>query len=198
MRHTCRFGCLTLLLLAASLQAQSPRASWPLAEAPLELLDSITHADLIVVEMQSQLLRELSQALTRGGPAGAVNSCHVDVSGVAARIGRQAGVAAGRTGDRLRNKTNAPRAWAAPFVSKYAGKQARDVDGFVVDLGDRIGVLRPIVQRPMCASCHGPVGRIDPAVRAVLDSRYAADRATGFEEGEIRGWFWVEVPKPRP
>jgi hypothetical protein len=198
MRNMCRSGCLTLLLLAAWLQAQSPRTSWPIADAPLELRDSITRADLIVVDMQSQLLRELSQALTRGGPAGAVNSCHVDVTGIAARIGRQSGVAAGRTSDRLRNKTNAPRAWAAPFVANYAGKQARDVDGFVVDLGDRIGVLRPIVQRPMCVSCHGPADRIDPAVRAVLNTRYPADRASGFEEGEIRGWFWVEVPKPGP
>jgi hypothetical protein len=71
------------------------------------------------------------------------------------------------------------------------------VSGFAVDLGDRIGVLRPIAHRPVCASCHGPVDTRQPAVRAELRSRYPQDRALGFADGEIRGWFWVELPKSR-
>jgi hypothetical protein len=105
-------------------------------------------------------------------------------------------VAAGRTSDRLRSPTNAPRPWAAALVTEYAGRKARDVDGFVVDLGGRIGVLRPIAQRPICASCHGPADRLSSRVRAVLADRYPADKALGFEIDEIRGWFWVEMPKP--
>jgi hypothetical protein len=31
-------------------------------------------------------------------------------------------------------------------------------------------------------------------VREELAERYPADRATGFKVGDIRGWFWVEVP----
>jgi hypothetical protein len=103
--------------------------------------------------------------------------------------------AAGRTSDRLRNPTNAPRAWAVDLVKANAGRQARDVDGFAVDLGNKIGVLRPIAQRPLCANCHGPADRLSPAVRAELSERYPADKALGFTEGEIRGWFWVEIPK---
>jgi hypothetical protein len=72
---------------------------------------------------------------------------------------------------------------------------AREVEGFAADLGEKVGVLRPIAERPMCASCHGPAEKIDPVVRAALIGRYPADRATGFRNGEIRGWFWVEVPK---
>jgi hypothetical protein len=87
------------------------------------------------------------------------------------------------------------RRWAAPFVDAHAGRLARDVDGFVVDLEDSVGVLRPIAQRPLCATCHGPAEGIDPAVRSLLRERYPADRAVGFRDGEIRGWFWVEVPK---
>jgi hypothetical protein len=56
-------------------------------------------------------------------------------------------------------------------------------------------VLRPIAQRSICASCHGPADKLDPAVRSALRERYPADRATGFRRGEIRGWFWVEMPK---
>jgi hypothetical protein len=27
-----------------------------------------------------------------------------------------------------------------------------------------------------------------------LAARYPDDRATGFAPGDLRGWFWVEVP----
>jgi hypothetical protein len=65
----------------------------------------------------------------------------------------------------LRNPVNKPRAWAQPLVGANAGLNARDVEGFAVDLGDKVGVLRPMVQTPMCMSCDGPAEKIDPAVR---------------------------------
>jgi Protein of unknown function (DUF3365) len=185
------------LLLATSLQAQStlPTGTWRISDSPAELRYPISRADLIIASMQDALLRELTAALDEGGPPLAIRSCHLDVIGVIRRIGREQGIAAGRTSDRLRSPTNAPRKWAAPLVKANAGRLARDVDGFAVDLGNTVGVLRPIAQRPMCASCHGSAEKITPLVRAALEDRYPADRATGFREGEIRGWFWVEVPK---
>ena len=185
------------LLLIAVLGAQTPGPdrSWRLQETPAELRPAVSRAELIVLSMQSELLRELTSALARGGPELAVQSCHVDVVGIIQRIGQQEGVAAGRTSDRLRNSANAPRRWAAPLVMEYAGRPARTMDGFVVDLGSRIGVLKPIAHQPMCASCHGPADRMDASVRAVIAGRYPRDQATGFVDGETRGWFWVEVPK---
>jgi hypothetical protein len=147
--------------------------------------------------MQDAVIRELTGALERGGPEFAVRSCHIDVAGTLQRLGRQEGIAAGRTSHRLRNPWNAPRPWAAALVEAHAGRMARDLDGFVLDLGDKVGVLRPIAERPMCASCHGPLEKLSPAVRATLADRYPADRAFGFKDGELRGWFWVEVPKTR-
>ena len=150
-----------LVILAAGLTlsgtpaAQTPAPSWPIAEAPGELRAVVSRADLIVVSMHDAVLRELTDALTRGGPGSAIAFCHLDATFVSQRIGKEQGIAAGRTSDRLRNPTNAPRPWAAPLVKANAGRQAKSVDGFVVDLGDRVGVLRPIAERPMCAGCHG-------------------------------------------
>jgi hypothetical protein len=195
--HLHQAACVLCLLLASAPQAQSflPRGTWRITDAPAELRYPISRADLIVLSMQDALLRELTTALDRGGPAFAIKACHIDVIGVTQRIGREKGIAAGRTSDRLRSPTNAPRTWAAPLVKANAGRLARDVDGFAVDLGDAVGVLRPIAQRPMCASCHGPAETMTPIVRAALMDRYPVDQAIGFTEGEIRGWFWVEVPK---
>jgi hypothetical protein len=193
-----------LVMLAAALAlpgrpaAQTSAPSWPIAEAPPELRAVVPRADLIVVSMQDAVLRELTDALSRGGPGSAIGFCHLDATYVSQRIGKDTGIAAGRTSDRLRNPTNAPRPWAAPLVKANAGRQAKNVEGFVVDLGNRVGVLRPIAERPVCAACHGPVDRVSPQVLRVLADRYPADRAVGFREGEIRGWFWVEMPKPQP
>jgi hypothetical protein len=186
---------LMLLAAPASPQTQLPSGTWRAPDTPAELRAPLARADLVVASLHDALLRELTDALEQGGSAQALQSCHVDVVGITQRIGWQEGLAAGRTSDRLRSPANAPRSWAAPLVVANAGRRPRDVPGFVVDLGPKVGVLRPIAQRPMCAACHGPEDSISPEVRAALRDRYPRDRAVGFAEGEIRGWFWVEMPK---
>jgi hypothetical protein len=83
------------------------------------------------------------------------------------------------------------------MVTRWAGHGAREVDGYAVDLGDRIGVMRPVSERQICGDCHGSLEHLSPRVRETLWQIYPADRAVGFREGEIRGWYWVEIPKPR-
>jgi hypothetical protein len=160
------FTLATGLTLSGTPAAQAPPPSWPIAEAPGELRAVVSRADLIVVSMHDAVLRELTDALTRGGPGSAIAFCHLDATFVSQRIGKEQGIAAGRTSDRLRNPTNAPRPWAAPLVKANAGR-------------------------------HGPADKLSPAVLGALTDRYPLDRAVGFRDGEIRGWFWVEMPKPR-
>lgn len=172
-------------------------AGWPtyrVADAPAALRPAIQRGDLAIISVQSAILRELHAALAEGGPEHALSSCHVDAAGVALQIRQLEGVLVGRTSARLRNPRNAPPAWAADIVARQSGAKARDVEGFVVDLGDRVGLLRPIAAQPMCASCHGPADRISPTVKAKIAARYPGDRATGFADGDLRGWFWVELP----
>ncbi|MEO8077641.1 MAG: DUF3365 domain-containing protein [Acidobacteriota bacterium] len=180
------------------LHAQPPSASstWRIADVPADLKPAIERADIYITAQHSALLRQLTQAVSRGGVALAIESCHLDATSQAYWVGRQHGYAIGRTSDRLRSPTNAPRPWAAAIIRDYAGKQAADVDGFALDLGERIGVLRPIAMRPVCASCHAAPERISAQVKDVLTDRYPRDRAVGFASGEIRGWYWMEIPKP--
>ena len=48
-----------------------------------------------------------------------------------------------------------------------------------------------------CLACHGLKEQISPEVQAQLDRLYPEDQATGFNEGDLRGWFWVNVPTPK-
>lgn len=186
-----------LMLGAGALAARQAPRTYPIGEAPADLRPAIQRGDMAIVSLQGAILAELSRELDRGGALAAMSFCHLDAAGLAMRLGRNDGIVAGRTSHRLRNPSNAPRPWAAPLVARHAGARAGDVDGYAVDLGDRVGVLRPIAHRRMCGTCHGPDDALNPAVRSDLATRYPADRATGFREGDLRGWFWVEVPKTR-
>nr|MCU0872718.1 DUF3365 domain-containing protein [Pirellulaceae bacterium] len=48
--------------------------------------------------------------------------------------------------------------------------------------------------KPECMLCHGPKDQILTEVREALATHYPADQATGFQTGDLRGWFWVTVP----
>src|SRR6185503_14283343 len=134
MRWFHRAALLCTLLFAPPAYAQSPlpRGTWRAPDAPAEMRYPLSRADLIVASMQDALLRELTEKTRAGGPAFAIKSCHIDVIGIIQRIGREEGIAAGRTSDRLRSPTNAPKPWAAALVAANAGRRVRDVPGFVV------------------------------------------------------------------
>ena len=193
------FGIAELLTIAV---ATSPRpqsspefAIVPLAQAPAALLPAIETADQVFADIRKAHLTEITRALASGGPGGAINVCHQSSAAVIERVKREKGFDVGRTSDRLRNPTNLPTPWAAAIVKKYAGAPASSVDGFFVDLGDRVGVIRPVAEDAICAGCHGPADHLEPRVRKELSERYPADHATGFQTGDIRGWLWAEVPK---
>lgn len=187
------------ILLSAGMlpaaQSGRPFPTYKISQAPPELRRQIQRADLVIVGLHDAMLAELSREMDRGGPAVAIRACHVDTTSAAYRAARAEGISVGRTSDRLRAPTNRPQPWAESIVKEYAGKRAADVEGFAVDLGDRVGVLRPIAERPVCAACHGDPAAFDPRVRSEVADRYPGDRAVNFRSGEVRGWFWVELPK---
>jgi len=127
-----------------------------------------------------------------GGPQAALAVCSAEAQELTASIARRTGVAVGRTSDRLRNPANAPRAWVRPWLEANAGAKAGDAGPASVDLGDRLGTLRPIEVKPLCLSCHG--GAIAPEVEALIRARYPEDAARGYAEGDLRGAFWAEAP----
>jgi uncharacterized protein DUF3365 len=188
---------LSIYLVIAHAQTAREWPTYPIKQAPAELRAAIQRADLVVVAIQNATSVELTGALSSGGPGDAIQVCHLSATALTQRLGRDEGIAAGRTAARLRTPSNAPKPWAAPIVKQYADAKAAAVDGFAVDLGDKVGVMRPIAHRAVCSSCHGVEDKLNAQVRAELKDRYPTDRATGFRDGDLRGWIWVEVPKQK-
>ena len=79
------------------------------------------------------------------------------------------------------------------MVEQAAGTKTSDAEPHIIDLGDRMGVLKPINTLGLCTNCHG--NDIAPDVGRTLADAYPEDRAVGFEAGDLRGWMWAEVSK---
>ena len=141
--------------------------------------------------LASTLLGELTKALANGPPVDAIGFCKDHAPAFAQSTAEQHGVRIGRTSHRLRNPDNTAPSWAQRAV---AAAGPATPAAFVGPEGE-LGLLQPILLMPQCSQCHGQPDELAAGVADALQQLYPDDRATGFAPGELRGWFWVEVPE---
>lgn len=153
--------------------------------------------------LATTLVREVTAAMAKEGPAGAVDACHLKA--VPLTHGTIAGlpriIAMKRTSLKLRSPANAPDA-AEKLVLDHIQQLLNDGDPPPPLLVQRVEppdaapewrVYKPIGMMPKCLACHGdPEGQPD-ALRAKLAERYPDDQATGYNTGEWRGLIRVTV-----
>lgn len=189
------------LLVATSIsEAAQPREepSYRIDQVPARLAASVGVADAAMRALQQRLSARLVEEMQKGGPAQALGVCRDEAQALTAETARVQGVKVGRSSHRLRNPGNAAPPWAERFVQAGAGRKAASVETTVVDLGDHVGVLRPLPTAATCTKCHGSAERLSPDVRDLLATAYPRDKATGFEEGDLRGFIWAEAPLGPP
>lgn len=139
--------------------------------------------------LATRLQTRLFETMADEGPAAALEVCAHDAPRIAEAVEEDFEVRIGRTSERLRSPGNQVPEWAQPLAAarvETAGLWQRE-DGWAV-------AWSPIVLSAPCTSCHGEADALAPGVSELLAARYPGDRATGYAEGELRGWFWVEVP----
>lgn len=139
--------------------------------------------------MFAALLARLESELASSGPAGAITVCKVQAPQIAAQVAEDHGVLIGRTSDRLRNPANRAPEWAEPLLADHPAEPR-----YTVGSDGSLGVTLPIRLGANCLACHGAEADLAPETRAALAEAYPADRATGFQAGDLRGWFWVQAP----
>jgi hypothetical protein len=173
-----RFGLLAVALLAAP---DAPR--FAPSEAPASLRHGLTRAEAAIRAAACEAERRFGE----GDPD--ANAAHCE--------GARAppGVEVGRTSARLRNPRNAPPGWAKAYVAGTDGKKASEVEPAAFDLGDRVGLLRPIEIRKRCLACHADRGEVDASTREWLERSYPSDRSFGYALGDLRGFWWAEAAK---
>jgi hypothetical protein len=136
------------------------------------------------------LSSRLMEVLQSQGPAAAIEVCSQEAVEIAQQVGQEHGVEIGRTSFKLRNPANAPRDWVQPYVEQ----RIESPQSLTLENGNH-GALFPIRLDVKCLICHGGPDDMLEQVSEELAKRYPNDQATGFKQGDLRGWFWVEVPK---
>jgi len=177
-----RFAVMALLALAACQPSES-------------FEPEIARADEAMLTLQTRLIEALTSELDQSGPIGAIHVCRDSAPAITNEVSSDVGVTVARTSHRLRNPDNAPPEWARAIVEQGADTKAEEASQHVVDLGDRIGVIRPIGTLGMCTTCHGAEAEMEPELVERIAESYPNDEATGFEVGDLRGWMWAEVPR---
>jgi len=137
----------------------------------------------------TKLKERVSKEIAEKGLAESVDVCGCAAPPITQGVAREFGVEIGRTSFKLRNTDNKAPVWMEPIRALRT-----DVPHLVAGPDGALGVTSPIWVEDGCLKCHGPRAGLEPGVKEVLDGRFQEDRATGFEAGDLRGYFWVQVP----
>jgi len=139
--------------------------------------------------LMREMMAELETALDEGGGVAAIEVCRSRAPAIAAHVAEEHGVGIGRTSHRLRNPDNMPPPWAEDLVAAASAEPA-----FLAGPAGRLGALLPIRLKAGCTMGQGTAETITEEVATAIAENYPEDMATGFTEGDLRGWLWVEVP----
>lgn len=143
------------------------------------------------------LKAELVMAMQSGGPLEAIGVCNTKAPGIAEAISLEQGMQVSRVSLKNRNPDNAPNDWQKEVLLSFAvraeaGEDAKRltwqetaVEGDVTEYR----FMKAIPTGGVCLACHGEA--LAPAVAEKIATLYPEDKATGYNEGELRGAFVV-------
>lgn len=153
-------------------------------------------------QLRGDLMKHLTAALKEGGAANGVRVCSEIAPSIAAGLSKD-GVAVHRVTTKPRNPDNAPDAWESRQLAALAAAHAKgdlppELSEVVTGEGGRreLRYVTPLTISGPCLQCHGSDAQIDPEVKSLLEERYPADQATGYEPGDLRGVISVRVEIP--
>jgi hypothetical protein len=192
-----------MAIVAASL---SIAATHPApAETTGPVPEWLTDSRLLAQRLAKDLKAELGHAMATSGPAGAIEVCRTRAPEIAAALSKESGARVSRTALRVRNPANAPDPLQTALLEQFAGdletgRAVMPLEAAVeINRGGRVErrYMRAITMDGVCVTCHG--ASLAPEVAAAIAKTYPADRATGFEPGQLRGAIsviWPAVPLP--
>ena len=150
-------------------------------------------------ELLKVLKGEMEKALQSGGPINAIHFCNENAQKLTQEVAAKHGVDVSRTSLRIRNPKNQPDAWETAVLKTFderraAGEAARDLEHYeVVDANDS-KTFRYMKAIPLFGPCYNCHGAVKPELKSEITRLYPDDQATGFEVGDVRGAFTVQIP----
>jgi len=158
--------------------------------------------DVYASRLLAELFQELNDAIEFGGPAYAVDVCHLKAIPLTDSVGtaeiRSYDIK--RTSEKFRNPENAPDEYERLAIGYFSemledGKELPEKYIQEIRDGDKVHYYyyRPILMSGICLNCHGNPENIDPFVYASIREHYPDDRATGYQSGDFRGLIRIKI-----
>ncbi|MBL8870087.1 MAG: DUF3365 domain-containing protein [Planctomycetaceae bacterium] len=169
-------------------KSTSSKAKTDNAQSPFGNVDPNDQKKFLAAKdaLFTKLSGKLIQTMSEQGPVAAIAICNQEAPQIAASVAEENSVQIGRIGVRLRNPKNVTPDWAEAWVAAKS-----DSPKFLQLADGKSAALFPIKLQATCLMCHGPKNQIAADVLAEIGKLYPDDQATGFSEGELRGWVWV-------
>ncbi len=149
----------------------------------------------------TRLRTRLTDAMNNGGAANAVQVCSAEAQPMAEAVAKETGARVGRSSVKLRNPKDAPPGWVQTWLLAQGDKKAEATSGiegvFDSPTGKVARFLKPIAVEGACLSCHGDPAQMSEPIKAAIAAKYPDDKATGYQNGDLRGALWAEVPVAR-
>ena len=151
----------------------------------------------LVAKFGGELKGELISAMSEGGAIAAIEVCHEEAPKIAAaNSGEYWSIR--RVSDRSRNPDNLASTHELDVMASLQDTIAPSWSHEWADTETKplFRFYQTIRIAPVCTKCHGTEDAIDADVKAMLAELYPDDKAVGYQPGDLRGMFVVEVQWP--
>jgi len=150
----------------------------------------------ITDEFQKTLGGKLKQAMNEGGPVNAIEVCSQEAQAIAKMLGDKHNVTLRRVSTKPRNTADIPDMDDTKMLSEFALIHSKTpsapLEKTMTGQNGQNRYYRGITIQPLCLACHGQ--NLAPAVKTAINKHYPDDKATGYQNGDLRGAFVVEYP----
>ena len=179
--YSCFYYCVYPLQQGRKLRLKSPK----------RLLEEMIHFNK-TLNVSNFLFRDPVFSIDRRHT---VEICNEKATQIAEKVNLEEGVTIGRTSLKVRNPNNEPNDWEKRMLEEFElrkanGEALKSINASQYD-GDVFSYMKPIPMMGMCASCHG--SNIPKPLYTHIQKFYPDDKATGFQSGDIRGAFIVQI-----
>ena len=155
----------------------------------------VTAAKAAIMELATALQSELKAAMQTGGPVAAIGVCNTQAMPITQKVAAEQGLSLSRVSLNNRNPVNLPNEWQTVVLEGFQQEQAEGKDIGSLTWSETVNVdgekefrfMKAIPTGAVCLACHGT--ELSLQVSQVLAELYPMDRATGYDEGDIRGAF---------
>lgn len=159
--------------------------------SPLEKGKSIAQAT------QAALGKNLMQAISERGTAGAIEFCNIEAIPITDSLAKIHRARVKRVSDKNRNPDNAANEAELEYIENAKNQLAAD-QNIKPQLKEEDGkwvAYYPILTNAMCLQCHGNADQVNKEALAKIQAHYPDDKALGYSENEVRGIWVIEMGK---